>query len=411
MEPNNNLLEAKTFFLQYLGDIIKPFSFDFFNNIYKNVKTAKQNEILKNFQIKLSEINSYNIDYIQDIYNDFINKSKCDFFQELIQIIFMSYTIVLTSLNSNKEEKIDLDVPSSSKFLYKVLLEIARRTYEKPHLFKDFDMSAVDILNNRSVFMDLVEGSIERTIRGLLPVKKLILYNLSEISYYPKSEAKPDDESSKKLENIEKQLQMLLESKTKQRGGRKKNNELKELIDDIETEGFASNQTEEIENEIKNVVEEYSDNENQSDDEKEENNEKEDKEEIAENQSDDEKEVDDEKEDEDNEKEENKEKEDEDNEKDEESKEENNKEIVVNDKTEQLKEELVKPLESKNEPTLKLNDVSGNITANIKNKIKKEREDNSDEEIEDSIATSISNSAVEMSLPASSYKKFKLVKK
>lgn len=173
-----NFVDAKKIYLEYISDLIVPNVYKIMMDIYQGAKKETQSDqIMMNFQLRVRNIPDYNQDKVQNLYDDFVFKSKCDWFDELIQIVFITHTAILTSI-VNSKSKIDIDVPTSPRFFFRVLIEVARKIYENPYLFKE-NISPIEILQNRSNVYEIIRGAINKTVRSLLPMKNIVRFCLN----------------------------------------------------------------------------------------------------------------------------------------------------------------------------------------------------------------------------------------
>ena len=82
---------------------------------------------LKKFQFYLSEIPRWNQEMILNEVSEILEKSKCDWLEELITAVFVSHTRILTSINTGKsKKKINLNIPKIDHFIHQCYIDIAR---------------------------------------------------------------------------------------------------------------------------------------------------------------------------------------------------------------------------------------------------------------------------------------------
>ncbi len=173
-----NYVDGKKIYLEYLADLVVPYLYRVMMDIYNATKKeSAADQVMMNFQLRVRNIPEFNQEKVQNLFDEFIFKTKCDWFDELVQIVFMTHTAILTSI-VNSKNKIDIDVPTSPRFLFRILIEVARQVYEKPYLFKEMT-SPIEILQNRAHVYDIIRNSIHKTIRGLLPMKNIVRFCLN----------------------------------------------------------------------------------------------------------------------------------------------------------------------------------------------------------------------------------------
>ena len=119
------LVDAKFEYTKQLINILKNNLFRGIKKIYSDAKEYsiehdETDRVLKKFQFYLSEIPKWNQEVILKEVTEILEKSKCDWLEELITAVFVSHTRILTSINSNKaklkplfinadEQKIEID--------------------------------------------------------------------------------------------------------------------------------------------------------------------------------------------------------------------------------------------------------------------------------------------------------------
>ena len=173
------LVDAKFEYTKQLINILKNNLFQGIKKIYNNAKEYsiehdESDRILKKFQFYLSEIPKWNQEMILSQVSDILEKSKCDWLEELITAVFVSHTRILTSINSGKaKKKINLNIPKIDHFIHQCYIDAARAFWKTPYLFDD-TLSNYDYQRNRRDAEGLIETSIQETIRKQLPVKHIL---------------------------------------------------------------------------------------------------------------------------------------------------------------------------------------------------------------------------------------------
>ena len=99
------LVDAKFEYTKQLINILKNNLFRGIKKIYSDAKEYsiehdETDRVLKKFQFYLSEIPKWNQEIILKEVSEILEKSKCDWLEELITAVFVSHTRILTSINS-----------------------------------------------------------------------------------------------------------------------------------------------------------------------------------------------------------------------------------------------------------------------------------------------------------------------
>ena len=179
MEDNITVLvDAKIEYTKQLTNILVPYIFEGIKSIYETSKGVcklnNDSNVLMRFQEQLSQIPKWNQEIIDDEYNRIIENSGCDWLDELVTAVFLSHTKILTSIKtSKKKNKINLKIPKIDHFIHKCYIESAREMWKNPYLFSD-NYNQCDYQRNLRDCNNIINDSIQETIRKLLPVKNIL---------------------------------------------------------------------------------------------------------------------------------------------------------------------------------------------------------------------------------------------
>lgn len=176
------LLEAKN---QYQKILIKKIKQPIYNGIHFLWEQTKERyppyEVYREFQKKLERISKWNSDIVNKEYMRIIDKSKCEWFEDLLKQIFLINTQILLSVSSKPNKKITLKVPQGERFIHNCYQECARGFYSNVMLMEDRDLAIVlksikkiDQLHNLQKALELIENSIINTINNLLPFEEIV---------------------------------------------------------------------------------------------------------------------------------------------------------------------------------------------------------------------------------------------
>jgi hypothetical protein len=169
------LVDAKTEYTKQLVNIISPNIYMGIKSIYANCKTKTNGkDTLYQFQMDLSEIPKWNQEIINEHHNMLVEASDCDWLEDLLTAVFVSHTRILTSINFNKNKnKINLKIPKVDHFIHLCYIEIARNFWKNPYLFDD-TISKFEYQRNRRDAEQIIDNTINETIRKQLPVKHIL---------------------------------------------------------------------------------------------------------------------------------------------------------------------------------------------------------------------------------------------
>jgi hypothetical protein len=199
------LVEAKNEYTTQLQKILTPRIYEGFKSIYEDIikllsdeleeKRTQESSIIKTFQKTLKDIPQWNQDMIKKEYSRIEKISNCDYFENLIEAIFITNIKILTSvqINDDKSQNIKVNIPQIHHFIHKCYMECAKEIYKNPYIF---DQSKAVLPkekhNNLRDSLSLIDGGINSAIRDLLPIRDILLQGLTKSSTV--YEKKKDDE-------------------------------------------------------------------------------------------------------------------------------------------------------------------------------------------------------------------------
>ena len=170
----NVLVEAKLEYTKQLISLLSPRIYVLLKELYTDNCNQDKKYELKNFQLALSEIPSWDQFKVEELTNKILEKVKCEWIDELLTAVFVSNTRILTAVQMKKSnKKLKLEVPKLSIFIHKCFIECARELYKNPYLMLYDDKPEIIHQNMRETF-NIIKESINETIRKLLPFKEIL---------------------------------------------------------------------------------------------------------------------------------------------------------------------------------------------------------------------------------------------
>jgi hypothetical protein len=125
-------------------------------------------------------VSRWNQDRINDEVRVLLEKSGCDYMEELMTAVFIAHTKVLTAVRlSTKQKKLSITVPKLDHFVHRIFREAARVFWKTPFLFMT-DNGVMDRQKNLLQIEALTSEAITTAVRGLLPVKQILKDYLDE---------------------------------------------------------------------------------------------------------------------------------------------------------------------------------------------------------------------------------------
>ena len=203
----NILVEAKKEYTLQLQKILKPRIYEGFKSIYEDIidvsaKELEENKIqnsslIKSFQKILKEVPQWNIDNIKNESERIIKISNCDYFDSLIEAVFITNTKILTSvqINETKPINIKINIPQPQHFIHKCYMKCANEFYKNPYVFDNSkNISPKEKHNNLREALSLIDVGINNAISDLLPIGDILKKGLTKNNYEEQDDADEDAE-------------------------------------------------------------------------------------------------------------------------------------------------------------------------------------------------------------------------
>jgi len=141
------------------------------SSIFESQKKKTDNNFIL-FQKYLENIPKWNQEIIEGEYKRIVTKSGCDYLQDLISAVFISFAKVLT-YGSKTENSIKLEIPKVHHFIHKCYIETAREIWKNPWLFSEV-CDAVKRQKNLHEIFTLINESIIKTVRKMIPINHIL---------------------------------------------------------------------------------------------------------------------------------------------------------------------------------------------------------------------------------------------
>jgi len=201
------LLEVKQEYTKQLSNLLVPVIYEGLISIYNEAKRTNNESSMKVFQILLSRIPNWNQNIVDGEYQRILQKTQCDWLNDLITAVFISHAKILSSIKTTKKNKtLNLKVPNGEYFIHKAYIECARQFWKNPYLFYD-DVQTVNTIefqrNMREIEM-VIEQSIQDSIRKILPVRDILQQYIKLDEDSSSSDSSRDDNSDDKEKKTKK---------------------------------------------------------------------------------------------------------------------------------------------------------------------------------------------------------------
>ena len=135
---------------------------------------------LMTFQNFLTRIPKWNSNIIQEETNRILEKSQCNYLNDLISCVHIIQLKSLTCMRvGSKQKKVDIDIPSLNDFIHNVYINCARKLYPNVYLFELHLTPLATQKHNREI-EQIVKECILETVRSNIPIEKILQVYLDE---------------------------------------------------------------------------------------------------------------------------------------------------------------------------------------------------------------------------------------
>ena len=179
------LSEAKNEYSARLVTILSPLIIEGVKSIFSEAwDLCKQNEeeekYLMTFQNFLSRVIKWNATIIADETKRIVNKSGCNYLDDLLTCVHITQLKILTSIRvAQKQKKIDIEIPKLENFVHKIYISLSRKIYSNVYLFEK-NVTPLQYQKNMRECEIMCRESILNVIRDTIPVEKILRAYIDE---------------------------------------------------------------------------------------------------------------------------------------------------------------------------------------------------------------------------------------
>jgi hypothetical protein len=181
----SNLNESRNEWCSRLVSIFTPLVVEGFKSIFNEswklcVENDETNKYLMTFQNLLTRIPKWNNTIIEDERRRIIERSGCNYLEDLITCVHLIQLKVLTCIRvGNKQKKIDISIPKLDTFIHKVYINAARKIYSNVYLFER-NINPLQVQKNNRELEVIIQECILIAIRDSIPTESIIRAYMDE---------------------------------------------------------------------------------------------------------------------------------------------------------------------------------------------------------------------------------------
>ena len=181
----SNLHEARNEWCSRLVSIFTPLVSEGLRSIFNEawklcVETDEASKYLMTFQNLLSRIPKWNSVIVEEERKRIIERSGCNYLEDLITCVHIIQLKVLTSIRvGNKQKKIDIAIPKLDSFIHKVYIHVARKVYSNVYLFEK-NIAPLAVQKHMRELEVIIQECILTAIRESIPTEDIIKAYMEE---------------------------------------------------------------------------------------------------------------------------------------------------------------------------------------------------------------------------------------
>jgi len=173
------LVAARDEYIEQLKCILVPLILQGFNSIYQDaLKLSEGKQTIYKFQELLKQIPQWNQTILQEESKRI--KKKCPYIMDIVTAIFVTNVKILASVRlKGSKDDIRVKIPTSDIFIHGIYIESAHQIFYDPFLFYHKNIFG-KIQENKYHVKNIIENSVEETIRQMLPFDDILQKYLAD---------------------------------------------------------------------------------------------------------------------------------------------------------------------------------------------------------------------------------------
>ena len=181
----NVLSEAKNEYSSRLVTILTPLIIEGIKSIFDEASKLcldndEEDKYLMTFQNFLSRVPKWNSTIIDEETKRIVTQSNCSYLEDLLTCVHITQLKILTSIRvSQKQKKIDIDIPKLNTFIHRCYIYYARKLYSNVYLFES-NILPLNYQKNMREAELMCQESVLQVIRENMPVEKILRAYIDE---------------------------------------------------------------------------------------------------------------------------------------------------------------------------------------------------------------------------------------
>lgn len=181
----SNLHESRNEWCGRLVTLLTPVVMEGIRSIYNEAwkmceESNEKSKYLMTFQNLLARIPKWNSVILEEECKRIVEKSGCNYLEDLISCVHIIQLKVLTCIRvGKKQKKIDISIPKLDHFIHRVYIHVARKVYSNIYLFER-GISDLSMQKYKRELEIMTQECILTAIRESIPTESIIRAYLDE---------------------------------------------------------------------------------------------------------------------------------------------------------------------------------------------------------------------------------------
>lgn len=219
----SNLHESRNEWCGRLVTLLTPVVMEGIRSIYNEAwkmceESNEKSKYLMTFQNLLARIPKWNSVILEEECKRIVEKSGCNYLEDLISCVHIIQLKVLTCIRvGKKQKKIDISIPKLDHFIHRVYIHVARKVYSNIYLFER-GISDLSMQKYKRELEIMTQECILTAIRESIPTESIIRAYLDEsieeeeevfIEAIPEEEEKEKDKDKDKDKSTDEEKKVI----------------------------------------------------------------------------------------------------------------------------------------------------------------------------------------------------------
>jgi hypothetical protein len=204
----DGLVDTKNEYIEHLQDILSiPIAKKIYS-IYNNC-INRDKKSLKEFQTELVDIKKWNNNIVKEEYKKIIKETKCKYFENLVKIIIITSVKIKIYEYKDYFDNIKIKIPEPEDFVHKCYINVSLYCWKNAYLFNRKNVRDSEIQNNLNIIEENIRYIIKKTFRDFIPINDILeqiqnnlTNNVEQFSEAPKKSSKENKSKKEKPEDV-----------------------------------------------------------------------------------------------------------------------------------------------------------------------------------------------------------------